>query len=151
MWNLNVSKLLRRSSWRFFTKHPWQLGLTLLSIALGTAVIIAVDLANQTAGQSFKQSVNALSGQMTHEITAIQGTIPTTFYQQLRTDWGYRQASPQIQVPITLQGLSYELLGLDPFAVPLSQVTEVALPAEVLSKLLTQANTVILPQSLAQR
>ena len=105
MWNLNVSKLLRRSSWRFFTKHPWQLGLTLLSIALGTAVIIAVDLANQTAGQSFKQSVNALSGQMTHEITAIQGTIPTTFYQQLRTDWGYRQASPQIQVPITLQGL----------------------------------------------
>ena len=151
MWNLNVSKLLRRSSWRFFTKHPWQLGLTLLSIALGTAVIIAVDLANQTAGQSFKQSVNALSGQMTHEITAIQGTIPTTFYQQLRTDWGYRQASPQIQVPITLQGLSYELLGLDLFAVPLSQVTDVALPAEVLSKLLTQANTVILPQSLAQR
>ena len=151
MWNLNVSKLLRRSSWRFFTKHPWQLGLTLLSIALGTAVIIAVDLANQTAGQSFKQSVNALSGQMTHEITAIQGTIPTTFYQQLRTDWGYRQASPQIQVPITLQGLSYELLGLDLFAVPLSQVTDVSLPAEVLSKLLTQANTVILPQSLAQR
>jgi putative ABC transport system permease protein len=88
---------------------------------------------------------------MTHEITAIQGTIPTAFYTQLRTDWGYRQASPQISVPVTIQGLSYELLGLDPFAVPLSQVTNAALPSEVLSKLLTQANTVILPQSLAQR
>ena len=84
-----MSKLLRRASWRFFTKHPWQLGLTLLSIALGTAVIIAVDLANQTAGQSFKQSVNALSGQMTHEITALHGTIPTTFYTQLRNNWGF--------------------------------------------------------------
>jgi putative ABC transport system permease protein len=88
---------------------------------------------------------------MTHEITALHGTIPTTFYTQLRNNWGFKQASPQIQVPITLQGLHYELLGLDPFAVPLNQVTNVALPTEVLSKLLTQANSVILSQSLAQR
>ena len=44
-----VNNLLLRSSWRFFTRHPWQLWLTLLSIALGTAVMVAVDLANMTA------------------------------------------------------------------------------------------------------
>lgn len=62
-----------RASWRFFTRHPWQLGLTLLSIALGTAVIVAVDLANMTARQSFGESVSRLSGPMTHEIVAPRG------------------------------------------------------------------------------
>ena len=75
-----VNRLLLRSSWRFFTRHPWQLWLTLLSIALGTAVMIAVDLANMTANQSFRQSVTVLSGPMSHEITAREGDIPDEFY-----------------------------------------------------------------------
>lgn len=89
-----VNRLQLRSSVRFFTRHPWQLWLTLLSIALGTAVMIAVDLANMTANQSFRQSVAVLSGPMTHEITAREGDIPEDFYTRLRVQWGLRASSP---------------------------------------------------------
>ncbi|HPY41853.1 MAG TPA: hypothetical protein PLM98_15120, partial [Thiolinea sp.] len=114
-----MPNLLLRSSWRFFTRHPWQLWLTLLSIALGTAVMIAVDLATHSAAQSFQQSVNSLSSPMTHSLKAVHGRIPDQFYQQLRVDWGYRASLPEVELPVTIQGVHYSLLGLDPFAAAL--------------------------------
>lgn len=138
-----MPNLLLRSSWRFFTRHPWQLWLTLLSIALGTAVMIAVDLANHSAAQSFKQSVNTLSSPMTHEIKALHGQIPDEFYRQLRVDWGYRTSLPEVEVSVTLDGLHYSLLGLDPFASSLPTSSLGNLDAGVLTRLLTENNTVI--------
>lgn len=137
------SPLLMRSSWRFFTRHPWQLGLTLLSIALGAAVIIAVGLANQTAAQSFGQSINALSGNMTHSLSARQGRIPDDFYRQLRLDWGYHQSAPQVEVKLEYEGLAYTLLGLDPFAMPLNDAATIQLDTSSVTRLMTEANTVI--------
>ncbi|OQX05193.1 MAG: hypothetical protein BWK73_34270 [Thiothrix lacustris] len=130
--------LLARASWRFFTRHPWQLWLTLLSIALGTAVIIAVDLANQSAGQSFRASVNVLSGTMTHEITAVRGTVPDEFYRQLRVEWGYRESAPVMEVAIEQEGLQATLLGIDPFAAPSQQAAGVAIDADEVRRLLTE-------------
>ncbi len=130
--------LLARASWRFFTRHPWQLWLTLLSIALGTAVIIAVDLANQSAGQSFRQSVNVLSGTMTHEITAVRGNVPDEFYRQLRMEWGYRESAPVVEVAIEQEGLQATLLGIDPFAAPLQQAAGVDIDADEVRRLLTE-------------
>ena len=61
-----VNRSLALASLRFFRLHPWQFGLTLLSIALGAAVMIAVDLANNSARESFSQSVKTVSGEVTH-------------------------------------------------------------------------------------
>lgn len=141
--------LLIRSSWRFFTRHPWQLWLTLLSIALGTAVIIAVGLANQSAGQSFKQSVNVLAGQMTHNIRAQQGQLSADFYRTLRMQWGYRDSAPQIDIPIVIDGWQYRLLGVDAFATPLQLPRESGRLLTQAAQLLTQPNSVLLPQALA--
>jgi len=132
--------LLARASWRFFTRHPWQLWLTLLSIALGTAVIIAVDLANQSAGQSFRASVNALSGTMTHEITAVRGNVPDDFYRQLRVEWGYLESAPVVEVALEQDGLQATLLGIDPFAAPLQQATGGEIDADEVRRLLTEPN-----------
>lgn len=140
-----MPNLLLRSSWRFFTRHPWQLWLTLLSIALGTAVMIAVDLANHSAAQSFKQSVNTLSSPMTHEIKALQGRIPDQFYQQLRVDWGYRNSLPEVEQSLTINGVHYSLLGLDPFATSLPASGLSSLDSTVLTRLLTETATVIAP------
>ncbi|MEN9422905.1 MAG: hypothetical protein RL122_288 [Pseudomonadota bacterium] len=135
----NVSNtLLVRASWRFFTRHPWQLWLTLLSIALGTAVIIAVDLANQSAGQSFRASVNVLSGTMTHDITAVRGTVPDDFYRQLRVEWGYRESAPVVEKTLVRDGVQYTLLGIDPFAAPLQQAAGVNIAAAEVKRLLTE-------------
>lgn len=138
-----MPNLLLRSSWRFFTRHPWQLWLTLLSIALGTAVMIAVDLATHSAAQSFQQSVNSLSSPMTHSLKAVHGRIPDTFYQQLRVDWGYRASLPEVELPLTIQGVHYSLLGLDPFAAALPASSLGSLDAGVLTRLLTEADSLI--------
>lgn len=141
-----MPNLLLRSSWRFFTRHPWQLWLTLLSLALGTAVMIAVDLANHSAAQSFQQSVNTLSSPMTHEIKALHGRIPDDFYRQLRMDWGYRDSLPEVELSLSVNGLHYSLLGLDPFATNLPTSGLSALDSGALTRLLTEANTLIAPK-----
>ena len=146
-----VNYLLLRSSWRFFTRHPWQLWLTLLSIALGTAVMVAVDLANMTAKQSFRHSVSVLSGTMTHEITAREGELPEDFYTLLRVQWGLRDSSPQLSSPISVAGLQYTLLGLDPFAILYQQQGGFDVPTEILPRLLTEPDSVLISSSLADR
>ena len=146
-----VNRLLLRSSWRFFTRHPWQLWLTLLSIALGTAVMVAVDLANMTAKQSFRQSVNVLSGPMTHEITAREGEIPEQFYTRLRVDWSLRDASPQLIATVSVAGLQYTLLGFDPFAMLFQPQTGFDIPADTLPRLLTEPGGVLISSVLAAR
>ncbi len=146
-----VNRLLFRSSWRFFTRHPWQLWLTLLSIALGTAVMIAVDLANMTANQSFRHSVTVLSGSMTHEISASQEGIPEDIYTQLRVQWGLRDSSPQVEGAISIAGFQYTLLGLDPLAYLAQPQVGFDFPTEMIPRLIIEPNSVVIPSTLAQR
>lgn len=145
-----VNWLLIRSSWRFFTRHPWQLWLTLLSIALGTAVIIAVDLANMTASQSFTQSVNALSGSMTHEITANDGLIPNALYRQLRMEWGYRNSTPQVEGSVSIAGIYYQLIGIDPFAYIDQPGAATRIPSVDIPRLLTEPQSILISSDMAQ-
>ena len=146
-----VNNLLLRSSWRFFTRHPWQLWLTLLSIALGTAVMVAVDLANMTANQSFRHSVSVLAGPMSHEITAREGEISEDFYTQLRVQWGMRNSSPQLTGSVRVVGLQYTLLGIDPFAIFLQPQEGFDLPPDTLPRLLIESNGVLISSDLAER
>ena len=44
-----MTPLLLRASRRYLTRHPWQIGLAILGVALGVAVVVAVDLANGSA------------------------------------------------------------------------------------------------------
>ena len=144
-----VNRLLLRSSLRFFTRHPWQLWLTLLSIALGTAVMIAVDLANMTANKSFRHSVAVLAGPMTHEITAREGNIPEAFYTRLRVQWGLRASIPQLMATVSVAGVQYTLLGLDPFANVFQSRAGFAIPSDTLPRLLTEPDSVLISSSLA--
>jgi len=146
-----VNRLLLWSSLRFFTRHPWQLWLTLLSIALGTAVMIAVDLANMTANKSFRYSVSVLAGPMTHEIIAREGDIPEKFYTRLRVQWGLRASSPQVMATVSVAGMQYTLLGLDPFARLFQPHVGIDIPADTLPRLLTQPDSVLISSSLADK
>jgi putative ABC transport system permease protein len=125
--------------------------LTLLSIALGTAVMVAVDLANMTARQSFRQSVTVLSGPMTHEIIAREGDIPEEFYTRLRIDWKLRASSPQLIAPVNVAGLPYTLVGLDSFAMLFQPQAGLNIPADTLPRLLTEPNSALISSDLAAR
>lgn len=143
---------LLRSSLRFFRQHPWQFWLTLLSIALGTAVMVAVDLANHSARQSFAESIENVSGKMTHHIVADSGAgIPDQVYADLRLN-AYRQSAPVIEGDVVIAGEVFQLIGIDPFAEALfDQQSGVSVAPMLMLQLLTQPSAVVMEARTQQR
>nr|WP_301289167.1 FtsX-like permease family protein [Natronocella acetinitrilica] len=104
---------------RYLLRHPWQLGLALLGVALGVAVVVAVDLANQSAGRAFDLSSEALTGRTTHQVLGGPQGIPERWYVELRRDHGVRTAAPVVEGYGRIEGQrsrSLRILGIDVFA-----------------------------------
>ena len=111
--------LLARSSWRHFARHPAQLALAVLGVAIGVAVVLAMDLAIASADRAFELTTESLAGRATHRITAENG-IDEALYRQIRVDLGLRHAAPSVSgaVSVEVDGgfRTATLLGVDPFA-----------------------------------
>ncbi|MGA2196137.1 MAG: hypothetical protein ABSH40_12785, partial [Bryobacteraceae bacterium] len=63
-------KLLRSLILRPLRRDPLRTALTVLSVALGIAVIVAIDLAGDAATGSFRASMETLAGKTDLEILA---------------------------------------------------------------------------------
>lgn len=63
-----MKPLLIKTSVRYLLRHPWQIGLSILGVALGVAVVIAIDLANTSARRAFTISTETITGRTTHQI-----------------------------------------------------------------------------------
>ena len=111
--------MLWRASYRFLLHHPWQLGLAILGIALGVAIIVAVDLARASAKAAFEHSTEAVVGKATHRIIGGPEGLDESLYVRLRMREDVRPLAPMIEghatLP-TLPGETLQLLGVDPFA-----------------------------------
>ncbi|MCG6943670.1 MAG: ABC transporter permease [Thiohalocapsa sp.] len=104
---------LLTASRRYLTRHPWQTWLSIIGIALGVAVVIAVDLANESARRGFRLSVEQVAGPATHQIRAADGRIHDATYTRLRLAQGLDLATPVIEAPMRVGERSLTLLGLD--------------------------------------
>ncbi len=116
-----MTPLLWRSSWRHFRGHPWLTGLALFSIALGVAVVTAVDLANHGAMTALRLTVESLSGRASHRLLGPPAGVPESIYPALRTHAAVMNAAPIVQGSALApdhdnQRLS--ILGIDLFAEP---------------------------------
>ena len=115
-----MNNILFRSSRHFFLRHPWQLGLAVTGIALAVAVVVSVDLVNNSARHSFERSTETITGRATHRIVAGPAGLDDTLYTRLRVDHGRRAIAPAIEAHVTLEKNENRetlvLLGLDPFA-----------------------------------
>lgn len=114
-----MSRLVGVAGWRFFVRHPWQLALAILGVALGVAVVTGVDLAGSSARRSFDLSREAVVGRSTHQIISQQGRIAETVYATLRLDGGVRAAAPVIAGRVRVRDaepVMLNLMGVDPFA-----------------------------------
>jgi putative ABC transport system permease protein len=110
---------LVKTSLRDLQRRPLQVGLMILGIALGVAVVIAVDLANTSARRAFALSTEAVIGRATHQLLGGPAGIPNALYRQLRIDWGIRNSAPVVEGTLVAPDLDAQpmrLLGVDPLA-----------------------------------
>lgn len=105
-----------RANLAYLLRHPWQLGLTVLGIAVGVAVIVAVDLANASARKAFLLSMDAVTGTATHQVVGGPQGIDERAYVQLRVEHGIRNLAPVVDGPVSINDVPMQLLGVDLFA-----------------------------------
>jgi len=82
---------------RHYTRHPWQVLLSLLGVALGVAVVVAIDLANSSADKAFTLSSEALTGHATHQIIGGAEGLPEKLYIRQRIKDGFQDATPVVE------------------------------------------------------
>jgi putative ABC transport system permease protein len=109
-------------SLRTLLRHPIQLAIMTLGIALGVAVMVSIDLANASAARAFDLSTSAVAGRATHMILAGDQGVDESLYVRLRTDPRWREkleSAPLIMAYATspqLGKVPFTLLGIDPLA-----------------------------------
>ena len=107
---------LWRASLRHLQRHPWQLALAILGIALGVAVVVAVDLANESAGRAFDLSSQTVTGKASHQIIGGPNGLDDELYARLRRAGGFNQSAPLLSGHVALGKRTLQLIGIDPFA-----------------------------------
>jgi len=113
-----VSRLINKSSIRYLIQRPWQAGLSILGIVLGVAVVISIDLANQSASKAFELSMESVAGKATHHIVGSPSELPDSLYFKLRLEHNIRNIAPIVEGFVTTESnppRTFTLLGVDPF------------------------------------
>lgn len=108
--------VLYRASFGYLLRHPWQLALALVGICIGVAVIVAVDLANESSRRAFLLSMDAVNGEATHQIVGGPSGVDESFYVTLRVEQGIRTIAPVVSGQVRYEDTVLRLLGVDPFA-----------------------------------
>ena len=95
-------------------REPVRTALTILAIALGVAVVLAIDLAGDAAAGSFRSSMETLAGDNDLEVTA-SGGVPENIVGTLVTLPYSIRVSPRIEdyAVIVATKKSLPLIGLD--------------------------------------
>jgi putative ABC transport system permease protein len=108
--------LFVRQCGRGLTRHPVLLGLNIVSIALGVAVFLAIQIANRSATASFRAGIDLVAGRANLEV---RGTFDETLFPRIAALPGVRAATPLVQGLVTLPahpGEYLRVIGLDPFS-----------------------------------
>jgi putative ABC transport system permease protein len=112
-----VLKLLRLFNLRHLRRRRLATALCLLGIAIGVAVMVAIDLANENAMLSFRRTVDAVTGQTTHQLTGVAGGIPDSLAAAIISTPNL-SAAPVIEYVVACREANKDalhLLGVDPF------------------------------------
>ena len=135
----------------FLKKHPWHSVLSVTGIALGIAVVLAIDIANESAREAFRISNAAIAGGSTHYIYGGPQNIDEKLYVDLRIKRGLRNISPVVSGYVSLLQQRFLLLGVDPFASTGSDILPRQSSGSDFIQLLRQKNAVFMLDSTAKR
>jgi putative ABC transport system permease protein len=158
MKRLGSSSGLWNVGWRYLVVHHWQSLLMILGIAVGVAVVVAIDLANASASRAFELSAEVVTGRATHEITAGPEGVDEAVYTALRRSGLAVDITPVLLEYISSAQLGnqpLQLLGIDPFSEQpfRSYVSgqETSIPVEDLAPFLTQKGALLMARQTAER
>jgi len=146
-----VNRLLLLSTLRHLGWHRWQTRLSIIGIALGVAIIVAVDLANQSARQAFLLSAESLTGKASHQIVAGAAGIPEALYRELRMEHGLRRSAPVVEGLVRQGAEQLQLIGVDPLAEEPFRQLSAELGSNVTRRLLSEPDSVLLSRITAER
>ncbi len=102
---------------RYYRRHLLLSLLCMLGISLGVGIVIAVELINDSALQSFSSSVDFLSGRATHSVISRYGWIDERLFTQIWKDADVKAASPVVEVmapTLETSGEVIRFVGIDP-------------------------------------
>ena len=147
-----------RFPWRHLTEYPGRTFLSILGIALGTAVFLSISLAATSALKSFRDGVQAVAGQADWRLQSPGAPLPEDLFLTVRRHPQVKAAAPVVESVIEIVNSQIKpalLLGIDPFAEASFRAFEI-LPAnsagpEVLEALLTLPRSVLVSDRLAAR
>ncbi len=111
--------MILRTGLRSLVRRPLQSILCILGVALGVAVVVAIDLANSSASRAFVLSTETVAGRATHQIIGASGTIDQDVYRRIKVDLGVKDAAPVLDgyaTAIELDQQPLRILGVDVFA-----------------------------------
>jgi len=154
-----MSSVLNRASRNFLWRHPWQLALAIVGIALGVAVVISIDLAMESSLNAFDQAGKAFSGVATHRIIAGDGGLDEKLYRRLRVEEGVQKLSPVVNAYVVASkqaDTGFNLIGIDPFTEKSFQSIwqtrhHEETTADWLSRLITEPDTALISEQTASR
>ncbi|NNL07339.1 MAG: ABC transporter permease, partial [Gammaproteobacteria bacterium] len=148
------SPILLRAGLRYMLRHRWQGLLAMTGIALGVAVVLAVDLANSGARAAFELSAQQMQGRATHRLVVPGATLPDEVYVSLQRQSGAPPMAPVVKGWVSIEGLAgrYQLVGFDlfveaPFRGELARVSN---RTGFTTDWLTEPGALILGKPLAQ-
>jgi putative ABC transport system permease protein len=111
-----VIPVLYRASFGYLFRHPWQLAMAVLGICIGVAVMVAVDLANESSRKAFRISMDTINGEATHQVIAGPAGVDEKIYTALRVTHGIRHIAPVVSGYIEINDVTLLALGIDMFA-----------------------------------
>jgi putative ABC transport system permease protein len=152
--------LLHRLAQRHALRRPLQSLFFVIGVAIGVAMIVAIDLANGSAERAFQLGTETVTGKATHAVTGGPSGLDEQIYTDLRRELGFRNSAPVVEAYVVAPQLDSQplrLLGIDPFAeAPFRSYrgadNQRASPApEYLSQFMVTADTVLISAAMAAR
>ncbi len=111
-----MTRSLLLTGLRDLVRRPLHTGLMVLGVALGVAVVVAIDLANTSASRGFARSTETVVGRTTHQVLGGPGGLDQGVLRRLRTQARIRASAPVVEdyvVALELQGQPLRVLGID--------------------------------------
>ncbi len=148
--------LLWRSAMRYALQRRWQTVLNILGITVGVMMVVAVDLANNSAREAFDKSLELLSGQITHQISGGSDGLPDALFTRVKTELGLQKAAPSLRGQVRVNGQELTLLGIDVISEAAMQRSRPGLPDQMFAvtgnfmAAIGRTGSVVMEKNLAQ-